>query len=173
MALQLSYTPIRYVPECSAATIDQVVEILERWRKRSENHFSNRRRDHRFPYISNVMVIVELSLVAGEPQAPILFSARARNLSISGISLLVAPVYVPEQTSDNTPLVHVERLVPEGRAITVGLPRQNDQYLWMRGSVLRSRVVHFGFRECGISFCAKEGSSREYGLKGAEQGRTK
>jgi PilZ domain-containing protein len=156
MSQRHTYAAIDYVPECDQATADQVFEILERWRKRSEDHYSNRRKDHRFPYPNRALVVVTVTPSEDHPAPPyVVVKVQTRNLSCGGVSLLVAPVYVPQKATDATPLLSAERLFAPGRELSIGLPQPGEEYLWMRGTIVRSRVVHFGFRECGVSFLAR------------------
>lgn len=155
MAQMPTYSAVTYLPECQQATADQVADILERWRKRSEDHYSNRRRDHRFPYPNRALVVAAVRL-NDSGTATVVLQVQTRNLSCGGMSFLAAPVYVPQQATDATPILSAERVFVEGAEVSVGLPRQGNEYLWMRGAIVRSRVVHFGFRECGVSFVSRE-----------------
>ena len=164
MSQRHTYAAVDYVPECDQATADQVFEILERWRKRSEDHFSNRRKDHRFPYPNRAVVVATVNAAeADQAPAHVVISVQTRNLSCGGVSLLVAPVYVPQKAGDDTPVITAERLFAQGREVTIGLPQPGEEYLWMRGTIVRSRVVHFGFRECGVSFVARHYTSDSEG----------
>lgn len=157
MEQELQNQTVKYIPDCQPATMDQVMEVLERWRKRSEDHFSNNRRDHRFPYPNRALVVCHERL-GGEGDAsltPIVLEVHTRNLSCGGVSLLAPPTYVPERAEGNTPVLYTERLLAPGRELSIGLPRPGNEFLWMRGSIVRSRIVHFGFRECGVSFVSR------------------
>jgi hypothetical protein len=159
MSQRHTYSAISYVPDCEPATLDQVAEILERWRKRSEDHYSNRRKDHRFPYPNRVLVVATLPADESHGSDPlhVVVETQTRNLSCGGMSLLAAPAFVPQSASDSTPMLHADRIFVVGRVVSIGLPRQGSECLWMRGSIVRSRTVHHGFRECGISFVARQG----------------
>jgi hypothetical protein len=163
MSQRHTYSAVSYIPDCEAATAEQVAEILERWRKRSEDHYSNRRKDHRFPYPNHVFIVASLPADEATAGAPlnVVVQTQTRNLSCGGVSLLAAPVFVPQQASDDTPVLHAERIFAVGRLVSVGLPRQGSECLWMRGTIVRCRAVHFGFRECGISFVARQGGDGE------------
>lgn len=163
MSQRPTYSAVSYIPDCQPATAEQVAEILERWRKRTEDHYSNRRKDHRFPYPSQVLVLVTLPAdesTGGEP-LHVVVETQTRNLSCGGISLLAAPTFLPQASGDGAPALHADRIFVVGRAVSVGLPRQNSECLWMRGTIVRSRTVHHGFRECGISFVARQGGEVE------------
>ena len=143
----------------SRDTAEQVADILERWRKRSEDHYSNRRRDHRFPYPNRVIVVASIPGDESIPGTPlnVVVQTQTRNLSCGGVSLLVAPSFLPQQPEGGAPTLHAERIFVVGRVVSIGLPRQGDDCLWMRGTIVRCRPVHFGFRECGVSFVARQG----------------
>jgi hypothetical protein len=158
MSERHTYAAVSYVPDCEQTAADQVADILERWRKRSEDHYSNRRKDHRFPYPNRVFVVATLPLDESQTVAlNVVVETHTRNISCGGMSLLVAPVFVPQQASDATPVLHAERIFVVGRAVSIGLPRPGSECLWMRGTIVRSRTVHFGFRECGVSFVSRQG----------------
>ncbi len=159
MSERHTYSAVSYVPDCQPATADQVAGILERWRKRNEDHYSNRRKDHRFPYPNRVLVVATLPAdeSTGAP-LHVVVETQTRNLSVGGISLLAAPVFVPQQAGDKATPLHADRIFVVGRLVSIGLPRQGNDCLWMRGTIVRSRSVHHGFRECGISFVARQGS---------------
>ena len=158
MSQRHTYSAVSYVPDCQPATAEQVAEILERWRKRSEDHYSNRRKDHRFPYPNQVLVLATLppDEATGSESLHVVVETQTRNLSCGGISLLAAPSFLPQTPSDRTPVLHADRIFVVGRMVSVGLPRQHNEWMWMRGTIVRSRTVHHGFRECGISFVARQ-----------------
>jgi hypothetical protein len=162
MSERHTYSAVSYLPDCDAATADQVADILERWRKRSEDHYSNRRKDHRFPYPNRVLVVATIppDEATGGQRLNVVVETQTRNLSCGGISLLAAPVFLPQQAGENAPLLHADRIFALGRIVSIGL-RQGTEYLWMRGAIVRSRTVHYGFRECGISFVAREGGDEQ------------
>lgn len=159
MSQRHTYSAVSYVPDCQAATIEQVADILERWRKRSEDHFSNRRKDHRFPYPNRVLVVATLppDETTGRESLHVVVETQTRNLSCGGISLLAAPMFVPQTAGEHTPVLHADRIFALGRVVSIGLSRQGSDCLWMRGAIVRSRTVHHGFREVGISFVARQG----------------
>jgi len=162
MSQRHTYAAVNYVPECEQATADQVFDILERWRKRTEEHFTNRRRDLRFPYPHRALVVVGVAPAEGSKgPAHVVVKVQTRNLSCGGVSLLAAPIYVPQEAIEGAPFLSSERLFAAGREISVGLPQPGEDVLWMRGTIVRSRVVHFGFRECGVSFVARHCADAE------------
>ena len=157
MSQRHTYSAVSYVPDAQSATAEQVAEILERWRKRSEDHYSNRRKDHRFPYPNRALVVATLAAdesTGGQP-LHVVVETQTRNLSCGGISILAAPNFLP-QSGDGSPTLHADRIFVVGRSVSVGLPRQANDWLWMRGTIVRSRTVHHGFRECGISFVSRQ-----------------
>jgi hypothetical protein len=163
MSQRHTYSAISYVPECESTTAEQVADILERWRKRSEDHYSNRRKDHRFPYPNRVLVVatVPADETTGSEPLHVVVETQTRNLSCGGMSLLAAPLFVPQTAGEHTPVLHADRIFVVNRVVSIGLPRQGSEYLWMRGGIVRSRTVHHGFREVGISFVARQGNQDE------------
>jgi hypothetical protein len=162
MSERHTYSAVSYVPDCEPATADQVAGILERWRKRNEDHYSNRRKDHRFPYPNRVLVVATIPPdEADTGPLHVVVETQTRNLSCGGISLLAAPVFVPQQPEEKSIPLHADRIFVVGRIVSIGLPRQGIDCLWMRGTIVRSRSVHHGFRECGISFVARQGGDEQ------------
>jgi hypothetical protein len=156
MSQRHTYAAVNYVPQCEEATAERVFEVLERWRKRTEENFTNRRRDIRFPYPQRALVVVTVTPAeAGEGPAHVVVKVQTRNLSCGGVSLLAAPYFVPQETTSGAPALSAEQLFATGRELSIGLPQPGEEHLWMRGTIIRSRVVHFGFRECGVSFVAR------------------
>lgn len=162
MPTPMTSKTVNYSPNCEPEAIQQVMEILERWRQRSEDHFTNYRKDHRFPYSNRALVICQEKL-GGEVDVgstAVALEVHTRNLSCGGVSLLAPPVFVAKHASEDAPPLRSERLLAVGREVSVGLALAPDEFLWMRGTVIRSRPVHFGFRECGISFVSRLDASQ-------------
>jgi hypothetical protein len=132
-----------------------VLDALNWWSERSEEHRSNQRRHGRNLY--EAVVWMQPLPASSRPGAervgrPVQLQVQARNLSQSGISLLAAPQFEPDLINDDTPLLSAEGIFRLGRPVAIGLNPTQQEPLWIEGQVVRVRKVHQGFLEVGIRF---------------------
>jgi hypothetical protein len=147
---------IEYVPECSEAELDDVVNLLERWSQRTEQHVTARRKHDRHGVRLNVLV----ELVGAEPECfaamgerrSVFFHVPARNISQSGVGLLAPPTFSPRWLSDMTPILRAETVLAVGTKLRLTIPSTTGPGLVMLGEVIRARVTHHGYVEAGVRF---------------------
>jgi hypothetical protein len=146
---------IRYRADCDAATLASVLDALNRWSDFCKDHQSNRRRHARGAYETGILVSVAARELAGIDMGAterIVLEVQARDLSQAGISLIVAPLFIPQVMSDNTPLLAAHQVFEEGRSLEVRLELPSSRPIWLEGQIVRIRPVQHGFVECGVRF---------------------
>jgi len=146
---------VQYRPSCSSATLNSVLDVLNRWSGRCEDHHSNKRRHTRGVYEAKVLAAISTEKLDNFPIPSgrrLTFEVWARNLSRDGISLVAAPYFVPPTISDETPRLNAAQVIQPGRTIELRLELPGQKQMWLEGQVVRVRTVHDGFVECGVRF---------------------
>jgi PilZ domain-containing protein len=146
---------VQYAPDCSPEQIEEVLSSLDRWSERTAKHVVHRRRAKRHQYHTNVTVeLYDGQDADATPRQT--FTVTTRNLSKTGLGLVIPPVLVPRLLSDATPLVRSEAVFQVGMKIrvTLGPPTGIMPTLW--AEIVRVRPVHFGFFEIGVRFLDRE-----------------
>lgn len=147
---------VEYDPDCTPQQLEQVLLALDRWSVRTAGHVNHQRgaprRDLR------TVIIVEGSQPTPENGClRQIFHIPTRNISRSGLGLIVPPVFVPRMLSDATPLVRSEAAFRVGQQIKVQFGPEGTTLPALRGVIVRMRAVHLGFWELGVQLVAREG----------------
>lgn len=155
MLTTVSEQTLNYLPDVDAELTADVLASLERTQRRTDGHFTNQRRTHRFAYTPTVTVrtIVALRRRGKEEEfCEASFLAYARNLSQGGIGFVFAPRYVPQLVSDDAVILRAEEVIAVKKPLDVALPGPNGSVRWVVGRVVRRRVIQHGYLDCGMCF---------------------
>lgn len=148
-------TEVEYDPDCTPEQVDQVLMALERWSVRTAGHVNHQRGAPRREL--RAVIIVEGSQPVPENGCVRqIFHVPTRNISRSGLGLIVPPVFVPRMLSDTTPLVRSEVAFRVGQEIKVKFGPAGAVLPALRGVIVRMRAVHLGFWELGVRLVARE-----------------
>lgn len=146
---------IEYDPDCTPEQVEQVLLALDRWSVRTAGHVNHQRGTPRRDL--RTLIIVEGSQPTPEYSCVRqIFHIPTRNISRSGLGLIVPPVFVPRMLSDATPLVRSEVAFKVGQGIKVQFGPEGTTLPALRGVIVRMRAVHLGFWELGVRLVARE-----------------
>jgi hypothetical protein len=149
---------LTYIPDCDPAQFKEVYDSLTRWSRRSEGHVSNKRRHDRKAYRTVVYVIAplqkRLTVERNQPARPIL-QVPTRNLSQSGVALIVPPRFGPRSPDDDRPTISASSVFVAGATLEIAVIAKNKTLIWLVGRVRRARSMQHGFLDVGVQFLRK------------------
>lgn len=146
---------LHYLSDADSDLVEEVLAAIDRWQRRTEGHITSGRRAHRFAYSTVVTVRTIVGIRARDKEEEfreVCFPVYARNLSQSGIGIVVAPRYLPQLMADDSILLRGEDLVAVKKPVEIGLRAANGEIRWVVGTVVRRRAVQYGFLDCGVAF---------------------
>ena len=149
---------LTYIPDCDPAQCQEVYDSLSRWSGRCEKHVSNKRRHVRKAYRTMVYVIAPLqkrvTVEKNQPARPIL-QVPTRNLSQSGVALVVPPRFAPRSPLDDRPLLPATAIFVPNVTLEIAVLAKGKTLIWLVGRVRRVRVMQHGFLDVGVQFLRK------------------
>jgi hypothetical protein len=114
----------------------RVLDLLDRWSKRYEEHHAQRRESPRCP------VRMSLTIYVGDEQMDL-----ASPESMEGISM---PVWTRNVSRHGMGFICRQKI--NATEIVFCLPKAESPGIWIKARVVRSRIVHEGFHEYGVAF---------------------
>jgi hypothetical protein len=148
---QITIAEMHYEPDCSPEQVEQVVSALDRWSKRTAKHVTHQRVSDRHAYRTTV-IVEPCDSIASESELRQLFHVPTRNVSKTGLGILVPPIFLPKLLSDATPLIRSESAFRVGMKIKVTLGPPTGMMPTLCAEIVRVRPVHLGFLEVGVRF---------------------
>ena len=149
---------LTYVPDCDPAQCQEVFDSLSRWSGRCEKHESNKRRHERKTYRTTVYVIAPLqkkiTIAPNQPARPIL-QVPTRNLSQSGVALIVPPKFAPRSPLDDRPVLPSTAIFIPNVTLEIAVLAKGKMLIWLVGRIRRVRVMQPGFLDVGVQFLRK------------------
>jgi hypothetical protein len=150
---------LTYVPDCDPAQFKEVFEGLTRWSRRCERHVTNKRVHDRKIYRTVVYVIAPLqkrvTVEKNQPARPIL-QVPTRNLSQSGVALVVPPRFCPRSPLDERPIISAASIFAPNATLELAVLAKQKTLLWLVGRIKRCRVMQHGFLDVGVQFLRKQ-----------------
>lgn len=136
--------------------VESVLCALDRWTARNDGHHTEKRSDRRHPYRAQVRVTATDPSTADE----IRFSVVTRDISVSGLSFVVAKMIRPDAGKK---AIHAPTLLLPEHEIVIEMPH-GDTAVVLTAEVRRVRKVHDDLYECGVRFVG-----RRSGLPAADE----
>jgi hypothetical protein len=153
---------VDYRPCWDVNEVRQVVEGIHRLSNRKGKAIVQRRRCDRKYYLAPVLAMPHLDAKARQDEARMLLHVVARDLSQSGIGLLVPLFFEPEVASQLNPVVRSTSIFHSNGKIEIGLRRSSGSLLWIIGLVVRARTVQNDYLDIGIRFLGKKIQTFEF-----------
>ena len=144
---------LRYMSAVSPRRAERAIEELES--TGSPNAGSERRREPREPYSGQVSVrtVVRTTAIGiGGASREVSVEVFARNLSKLGFGFRAPPLYLPDQGNGSRIALPGEKVFEVGKLLEIAIVRLEGLTRWMPARVVRARMVHDGFVECGVEF---------------------
>ena len=150
---------LTYVPDCDPAQFKEVFEALTRWSRRCEQHVTNKRIHDRKMYKTLVYVIAPLqkrvTIEKNHPARPIL-QVPTRNVSQSGVALVVPPRFGPRSPLDDRPIILAPSIFIPNSTLELAVLVKQKTLLWLVGRIRRVRMMQHGFLDVGVQFLRKQ-----------------
>ncbi len=132
----------------NAETVESVLCALDRWTARNDGHHTEKRVTQRHSY----RVRVEVTAQHASIPTPIRFSAFTRDISVSGLSFVVAK-NIPSDASGQ--VVQATALLQLEKVVSICLPH-GDHDMSLVAEIRRLRKVHDNLYECGVRFVERD-----------------
>jgi hypothetical protein len=145
-------------PNVPENEVRRVVRAVLRWAALQDGHHSEKRTTDRFTYLSNVVIGLPDVDRSGftDPEAPMrVCYGWTRNLSSSGVGVVLASTLAPQVVSDGGVILHTSRVLPKDAACTILFFDRSLQPKCLLAKVARSRELHASLVEIGFQFLAK------------------
>jgi hypothetical protein len=141
-----------YRPCWDAAQMQQAREYLDRLSARTgAKQTDQRRHSERRPYTVAVLVTQgrKSRLADG---SRFMLHAIARNLSRSGLGLLVPLYFEPEIPNRDAPAIQSMTIFRDASLLEIGLRKACGSMLWLLGTVIRARTLNHDVLDVGVRF---------------------
>jgi hypothetical protein len=145
---------LRYMSASSPRRAEGAIAILDQ-ASSGNPPGSERRREPREPHSGQVSVrtIVRTTAISsGGASREVSVEVFARNLSPLGFGFLAPPLYLPEGGSDSRIALPGDKVFEVGKLVEIAMLQPDGPPRWLCARVVRSRLVHDGFVECGVEF---------------------
>ncbi len=129
-------------------TVESVLCALDRWTARNDGHHTEKRATRRHAFRAQVEVAARVA----SSQDVVRFHAFTRDISVSGLSFVVAK-HIPSEFGGQ--VVLASSLLTEEKMILVCLPH-GDHEVNLFGEIRRLRKVHDNLYECGVKFVGRD-----------------
>jgi len=149
---------LAYLPVSHEVKIREILESMQRWERRNENHHNEKRDAERGAYETWVAIVVPVDpkhMLFLTPTNVCAFF-QGRNITTSGMSMIGSDNFEPAVMTDDTPLLELGQLVSLGGPCSIGLPDNNGlQMTWISAEVVRLRCAQEDCTEVGVRFLEK------------------
>lgn len=141
-----------YGPDCTTEQIQEVLASLERWSARTKEHVTYSRKSERHDFQKDLLVEISLAGEKTKKATRQWFKVKSRNLSRSGVGIVLPPMFIPRLFGDDTPFVRGDEAFRVGVELIVKLVPPDGPIILIRSVVKRVRTIHLGFLEAGLRF---------------------
>ena len=146
-----------FEPHVGEGEVRRVMQAVLHWAAIQDGHHSEKRTSGRHTYLSNVVVGLPENDRSGDGRAASMRVCYGwtRNLSASGVAVLVANALSPVGAIDRPGNLRVERVLPRGAVAALLLFNKQLQPMCLLARVARLRELPGNLTELGLVFLAK------------------
>lgn len=146
-----------FEPHVPESEVRRVMQAVLRWAAIQDGHHSEKRSTGRHTYLSNVVIGLPENDRCGNGRAAAIRVCYGwtRNLSASGVGILMASALSPVGQSDLPGNLRVQRVLPPDAVAVLSLVDKQLQPMCLLARVARVRELPGNLLELGFRFLAK------------------